>query len=560
MIRSCAARFDDNGRSLPNRIATGSAPVNFGSWSRRALVALAAIVATAAVSVLAVDAASIPQQRRNGVPFFPDAPGQIDGDSERKLLGDLAAARDAFSEHHDPPLFARDLAAAFRRNGLDLDRVDPKVARERLGNRTSTALIASEIDSWSFMRRIRLERLDCRPLANVARAIDHDPWRNSVRDQIDRREADAISVLRRCASDTGALEKQPVQSLLLLALMLDDVGDGRNAASVVRVRSAKVSRELLGVGSARSVSPNRRAAPDPNEAANAFGKAVALRPSSFHAHAELGEAFESQKKFEEAIAEYRETIRLNPSFIEVYGKLAELLVATNRVDDAIAALRSCIRLNPGHAAPHSGLGGALVIRGDIEQGIAECREAIRLDPNYVFAYLNLAGALSRQGKTDAALEAIRDALQIDPSVAEVHFAMGRELAVLKKGDEAAISFRRAIKLNPKLPDVHSELGMALRQAGKLEEALGALREATRRKPDDDQAHYRLGVVLYELKRLDEAIAEYRAAIRIKSDVAWYHYRLAGALDARGKHDEAIAECKAAIRNQSGPGSSATDLG
>ena len=526
MIRSCAARIDASRRLLQNGIASDSARVFLGSWSRRTFAALAAIIATAVACVPAVDAATGPQKQWDRIACFQDGLRQFDGEAERKLLADIAAARDAFSEHHDAPLFARDLAAAFRRSGIDLDKVDPQEAGERLGNRASTALIASEIDSWSFMRRIRLERLDCRPLANVARAIDPDPWRNSIRDQIDRREPDAISVLRGCASNTGELEKQPVQSLLLLALMLDDVGDGRNAASVVRVAARRFPENywvwgLLG----RLVGPGVQR-PDLNEAANALAKAVAVSPCSFHAHARLSEAFESQKRIEEAIAEYRETIRLNPNFIEIYSKLAVLLVERNHVDEAIAALRACIGLNPGHAAPHRSLGAALVIRGDLDQGVVECREAIRLDPKYVPAYLNLGGALSRQGKSNEALGTFRDAPQIEPSVAEVHFAMGRELAVLKKGDEAAISFRRAIKLNPKLADVHSDLGMALRQAGKLDEALGALREATRCKPDDDRVHYRLGVVLFELKRVDEAIGEYRLSIQINPYVFWYHYRLA----------------------------------
>ncbi len=547
-----ANEIDDAVRSERISDATGASrranrvrrrSLNFGAGSPILGLVLAAVIPAAGIA----NAADVPAERKARCLVSAFEVSRPDGEAERRLVADLAAARSALDEHYDAPLFAKDLAAAFRRYGLDLDKVDPKIAGERLGNRPSTALIASEIDNWSFMRRIRLEPLDCRPLANVARAIDPDRWRNSVRDQLDRREADAVGVLRRCAADAQAMEKQPVQSLLLLALMLDDVGDGGIAASVVNVAARRFPQsygvwDLVGY-----FHGSESQAPDPKQAADAFAKAVALRPRSFHAHAMLGESLDAQNKLDGAIAEYRKAIRLNPTFIEAYGDLANLLVRTNHVDEAVAGLRECIRIDPEVAWAHSSLGSALALQGHLDQGAAECREALRLEPNCVPGYLNLGSVLARQGKSNEAIAALREAIGLDPSFPQAHAALGRQLAAIGKVEEGVVSLRRAISLDPRRADVHSDLGMALRQAGKLEAAAGALREAVRHKGEDDQAHYRLGVVLFELKRLDEAVAQLRAAVRINPEEFWYHFTLANTLEGQGKRDEAIPEYAAAVR-------------
>ncbi len=54
--------------------------------------------------------------------------GRRDGDAERKLLADLLAADASSAKHFDRPQLDRELAAAFRSYGLDLDVVDPKTA------------------------------------------------------------------------------------------------------------------------------------------------------------------------------------------------------------------------------------------------------------------------------------------------------------------------------------------------------------------------------------------------------------------------------------------------
>lgn len=200
-----------------------------------AVIATGALaIATYLESPAAASSQDPPQSKVK--PTEPPKDGQTPKvDSERQLLADLETAIGAYADHADYSRFDRELAAAFRGYGLDLDVVDPKTAGARLAGRPSTPEIAAAIDEWCRVRRTRLKVPTWKRLAEVARAADPDSWRNAVRDQFDRPPAETLPALRARAANAQALEKQPVKSLLLLSMMLVEGNDRPTAAAVLRV-------------------------------------------------------------------------------------------------------------------------------------------------------------------------------------------------------------------------------------------------------------------------------------------------------------------------------------
>ena len=199
-----------------------------------------------------------------------------DGDAERKLLADLEAARSACADHFDSARFDRESAAAFRGYGLDLDQLDAKEAGARLTGRPSTPGIAAAIDEWCFIRRTSIKTPTWRRPADVARAADPDPWRDSLRDQYDRPPAETLPSLRALAAEATVLEKQPVQSLILLTLMLKTAGDRPTAATVLRVASRRFPGDFWVCFQQGTLHAAGAPNPNPSEAARWFRKAVAL--------------------------------------------------------------------------------------------------------------------------------------------------------------------------------------------------------------------------------------------------------------------------------------------
>ena len=85
----------------------------------------------------------------------------VDFSAERKLVADLETAIATSADYVDFSRLDRDLAAAFREFGLDLDVVDPKTAGARLAGRASTPVIAAAIDRWCRVRKTRLRVRTC---------------------------------------------------------------------------------------------------------------------------------------------------------------------------------------------------------------------------------------------------------------------------------------------------------------------------------------------------------------------------------------------------------------
>ena len=111
------------------------------------------------------------------------------------------------------------------------------------------------------------------------------------------------------------------------------------------------------------------------EAAELFGKGVALRPGSARFHANLGEALRTTDREDEAVAHLRRATELDPKLPHAWNSLA--LVALSREQFA--------------------------------ESEAACREAIKHAPDLTAAYINLANALAALECPADAADALRTA-------------------------------------------------------------------------------------------------------------------------------------------------------
>ncbi len=77
-----------------------------------------------------------------------------------------------------------------------------------------------------------------------------------------------------------------------------------------------------------------------------FIKAIELCPSYVEAHNNLGDVYEKQGRFEEAIAEYRKTIELNPDAPYPYFGLGDIYYKTNRYKEAVEWYAKGLKYDP----------------------------------------------------------------------------------------------------------------------------------------------------------------------------------------------------------------------
>ena len=245
------------------------------------------------------------------------------------------------------------------------------------------------------------------------------------------------------------------------------------------------------------------------EAADAFRRAVALKPDYAEAHSGLGVILWKQRRLGEAVPVLRRACTLQPDSAYAHCNLGSALLDARRFDEAIPVLRRAVRLKPSLPAAHFNLGYALKARGRFPEAAAAYRRAIALEPAWAQAHCNLGNALLRQGRTDEALAA----------------------------------YSRALGLKPDLVEGYPNLALALSRKGQIDEAVAALRKAIALKPDWATPHYDLGNALVKQGRREEAAVAYRQAIALKPDYAEAYCNLGSLLRRRGEYAQALTAFK-----------------
>jgi Tfp pilus assembly protein PilF len=128
------------------------------------------------------------------------------------------------------------------------------------------------------------------------------------------------------------------------------------------------------------------------------------RPHQIAAHNLLGRALRSQKKYDEAIAEYRKAIQLDPNYELAYVNWGVALRQQGKYDEAIAKYRKAVELEAKDADAYNDWGNVLFDQMKYDAAIAMYQKAVKLDPKYADAYNNWGEALDKLGRTSEAQE------------------------------------------------------------------------------------------------------------------------------------------------------------
>jgi serine/threonine protein kinase/Tfp pilus assembly protein PilF len=357
---------------------------------------------------------------------------------------------------------------AFRKYGIDLERLKTGEAARRIRGRTIWLELTVALDNWARKRKASRKADDTswKRLLAVARAADTDQWRNQVRDAL---EAGQTKVLNELAA-SPKIRHQPVQTLSLLGESLDS----ERGETVLRLAQRTYPGDFW-ISFQLGWVLTHRQRPQLDEAIRFCTAAVAIRPRNGPAHLWLASTLRERGRVKEAVAEGRQAVKLNPEDAAVHGDFGYLLwQVPGKLDEAIKEFRRAIKLDPGSAVAHYDLGTSLDLQGKAKDAIAEYRKAIELKPDLPWPHNNLGTLLMKE-----------------PA----------------KLDEAIAEFRKAIRLAPDVVDIRTNLATAYRWQGKLDDAIAEYREILRLKPDDALALFNLGLALRDRGEFAKGLAK-----------------------------------------------------
>lgn len=120
----------------------------------------------------------------------------------------------------------------------------------------------------------------------------------------------------------------------------------------------------------------------PQEAMDAYGRALRLKPDMTNAWYNRGNARSALDRREDAIADYDEALRLKPDYAEAWNNRGAIKNELGRHEEAIADYDEALRLKPDYARAYAnraraklGTGRRDAARQDFEAALARARKA-----------------------------------------------------------------------------------------------------------------------------------------------------------------------------------------
>ena len=225
-------------------------------------------------------------------------------------------------------------------------------------------------------------------------------------------------------------------------------------------------------------------------------------------HLERGEGYQKDKKYAEAVIEYKNVLQIDPNHPDAHYQLA----------------KSYLQL------------------GQAREGFWELRETVRLDPKNHEAAVQFAQIAIYAGELEEAMKHADAILAADPNTEKAWLVKGQAHDALKQPAEALIAFQKAAEVAPESEAALLVLANYHRRNGDRSTA-GAQFEAAAQKVPTKQTLLALASFYSEDRTRDaDAEAAYRKALELaKPEEAATPYALLGNFYfARDRWDEGVA--------------------
>lgn len=250
-------------------------------------------------------------------------------------------------------------------------------------------------------------------------------------------------------------------------------------------------------------------------AADAFARALALRPTLAGAHAGLAQIAQKRGDHEATLAAFRAASTHDPENTHYCCCVGEAQLALGRCAAAREAFAAALALHPSCAAAHAGLGQIANKAGDHDAALANFRTAASLEPKNLWLRCSAAAELLALGRFDEAREAYSavrsDAAQFGPAL--------------------------------------NGLGLLAQRRGDLEEALRRFEEAARSEPSNAWYQCSVGSVLFEMGQTSRAIEAFERALILSPGLAPAFAGLARIAAANADHEQALANFENALKHE-----------
>ena len=273
-------------------------------------------------------------------------------------------------------------------------------------------------------------------------------------------------------------------------------------------------------------------------------------------HLKRGDVFARDRKFAEAIVEYRSALRVDPKYAEAFVGLGEAYIGVGDIKTALASYTRAADLLPQNVDVQVKTGTMYLLRRAYVDAQTFANKALAQDPKNIVALILRANAMAGLSQVDEAIKEIQEAIQLEPNRGDLYANLGSVQASVGRREAAEAAFKQAVAVDPKSPRAHSALGNFYWSVRRRDEAEAAFRKAVDLDPTDLLSNRILATFYLASQRRPEA----EKFLKIVADLSGEindRLQQADFLAVQGKFDEAIAIFKTVAQKPAGFGPGTT---
>lgn len=255
---------------------------------------------------------------------------------------------------------------------------------------------------------------------------------------------------------------------------------------------------------------------------------------------ESGNKYSDEKKYAEAIVEYRNAIGIDQRFGEARYRLGQAYEASGDLPNAAREYIRAADLLPDNVDAQIKAATGLTLGGQFEDARTRIQRVLDKDPRNVQAQILLGNILAGLKDITGAVAQIEEAIQIEPSRGASYTNLGVLRLAQGDRDAARAAFDRAVSVDPKSVDARLALAMFQLQTGEAAAAEQTLKGALEIDPKHAVGNRAMAALYLASNRAPEA-EPYMKAFAAAVPSSQSTFMLADYYATTGRFDEAKAQ-------------------
>jgi tetratricopeptide (TPR) repeat protein len=264
---------------------------------------------------------------------------------------------------------------------------------------------------------------------------------------------------------------------------------------------------------------------------------VACGGTTAEEHIARGDAFAKQRKYAEAVVEYRRALQENAGLGTAHFKLGQSYEQLQAYGHAAQAYMEAADLLPSSLDVQLTGASMFLLNRRFEEARLSAERALQIDDRNIRAHILHAHALGGLKRTGQALAAIQKAIGLDPTRGDTYSEFGMFQLSTGSFEQAEMNLKKAADAHP--PSSHAQLTLAsvYWAQGRLADAETYLTRAAAIDPADARVSRALATFYLGTERTDEAeqhltrVAEQTRTISASLALADYYIAMTRMPDA-----------------------------